>query len=148
MAVELSKLNTDFHGPDNLRCARVRTEESLAQWVEIVSRAMFGGGFMSLDLFRNLLTNNNVLFYLAFLDKTAVATSLLFISSGIAGLFLISTLPKYRNLGIGKEMTLAPLLDARKIGCQIGGLFATQLGEIIYRKIGFEQCCTFDIYQY
>jgi GNAT superfamily N-acetyltransferase len=148
MVVELSKMNTDFHGPDNLSIEIVKTEESLGLWVEIVSRAMFGNGFMSIELFRNFLTNSNVYFYLAFLDKIAVATSLLFISSGIGGLFLISTLPEYRNRGIGKAMTLAPLMDARKLGYQIGGLFATQLGEVIYRKIGFEQYCTFDIYQY
>jgi ribosomal protein S18 acetylase RimI-like enzyme len=148
MAVELLKMNTGFHGPDRLTIETVRTEESLALWVEIVSRAMFGNGFMSIELFRNFLTNKKVYIYLAFLNKTAVATSLLFISSGIGGLFLISTLPEYRNRGIGKAMTLAPLLDARKLGYRIGGLFATQLGEVIYRKIGFEQCCNFEIYQY
>ncbi len=139
MALKLQKMNTDFRKPDNLTVEIVRTEKRLSQWGEIVSRAMFGNGFLSIDLFRNFLTNNNVYFYLAFLDKTAVATSLLFVSSGIGGLYLISTLSKYRNQGIGKAITLAPLLEARKMGYRIGGLFATQLGEVIYRKIGFEQ---------
>lgn len=148
MAIELLKMNTDFSNPPNLSIEVIKKEDSLSQWVSVVSTAMFGNGFMGIDLFKNLLTDTDFNFYLAFLNEKPVATSLAFISSGIVGLYLISTLPEYRNRGIGKMITLAPLYDAKKIGYKIGGLFATQLGERIYRRIGFKEVCNFDIYFY
>ena len=148
MAVRLSEMNKNFPKPLNLTIKIIDDNKTLIQWVEVVSLAMFGGGFIGIDLFKNLISEQNVRFYLALLNQKPVATSMLFISSGIAGLYLISTLPEYRNQGIGTIVTLAPLIDAQKIGYCIGGLFATYLGERVYRKIGFKKYCNFDIYIY
>ena len=101
---------------------------------------------MGVELFKNFLYDESVHFYLAFLGEKPVATSMLFTSAGIAGLYMISTLPEHRNSGIGKTVTLESLLAAEKMGYKIGGLFATQLGEIVYRKLGFGEFCKFDIY--
>lgn len=148
MAVEIANVNTDFQRPSNLKIEEVSSEEMLDQWEKVVSTAMFGGGFMGVELFKPILDDENIHLYLAFLCENPVATSMLFTSAGIAGLYLVSTLPEQRNRGIGKTITLAPLLTAEKIGFKIGGLFATQLGEMVYRRLGFKKFCNFDIYYY
>lgn len=48
--------------------------------------------------------------------------------------------------GIGTALTILPLLYAKEKGCKIGVLQASQEGEKIYRKIGFEEYCIFDSY--
>jgi len=148
MAVEIANINTDFHRTSNLKFEEVASEDILDQWEKVVSKAMFGGGFMGVELFKSLFNDENIHFYLAFLCEKPVATSMLFTSAGIAGLYLISTLPEHRNRGIGKTITLASLLTAEKMGFKIGGLFATQLGEMVYRRLGFKKFCNFDIYYY
>jgi GNAT superfamily N-acetyltransferase len=148
MAVEIANINTDFQRPSNLKTEEVSSEDLLDQWEKVICTAMFGGGFMGVELFKCFLDDENIHFYLAFLCEKPVATSMLFTSAGIAGLYLISTLPEHRNRGIGKTITLAPLHTAEKMGFKIGGLFATQLGEMIYGRLGFKKICNFDIYYY
>jgi GNAT superfamily N-acetyltransferase len=146
MAVDLDKINTNFSGPNDLRVEEISDKNSLLQFEQVVSTAMFGGGVLGVDLITGLYGDENIHLYLAFLNDKPVATTLLFTSAGIAGLYLISTLPEYRNMGIGKKITLAPLLGAKQLGYKIGGLFATELGEKIYSRLGFKKYCDFDIY--
>jgi GNAT superfamily N-acetyltransferase len=146
MAVELENINMNFPEPNGLRIEEISDKNDLLQFEKIVSTAMFGGGFLGMDFIAGLFGDENVHLYLAFIDENPVATSLLFTSAGIAGLFLISTLPEYRNMGIGKKITQAPLMAAKQAGYKIGGLFATELGEKIYTRLGFKKYCNFDIY--
>ena len=146
MAIELEKANMNFPVPNGLRVEDISDKNGLYQFEKVVSAAMFGGGLLGMDLIAGLHGDENIHLYLAFLDEKPVATSLLFTSAGIAGLYLISTLPEYRNMGIGKKITLAPLLDAKHLGYKIGGLFATEIGEKIYRRLGFKKYCDFNIY--
>jgi GNAT superfamily N-acetyltransferase len=146
MAVELENVNRNFTFPKDLRIVEISDDYGLAQFDKIVSTAMFGGGCLGVDLVESFFNDENIHLYMALLDGTAVATSLLFTSAGIAGLYLISTLPKYRNMGIGKKITQVTLKAAKKLGYKIGGLFATELGEKVYRRLGFKRCGNFDIY--
>ena len=46
MVVEIANINTDFQRPSNLKIEEVSSEDILDQWEKVVSKAMFGGGFM------------------------------------------------------------------------------------------------------
>jgi GNAT superfamily N-acetyltransferase len=132
MAADLMKLRIDFARPDGLSIEVVDNSESLGKWVDLAQ------GF-EVSLYERLLSDPSIKLYLGLLNGQPVAKSLLFLSAGVAGIYVVSVLPEHRKVGIGTAMTLAPLLDARKLGFRIAILQASPLGEPIYRKMGFEE---------
>lgn len=61
-----------------------------------------------------------------------------FDSNGNAGLHMIGTLPEGRGRGIAKKMTMKLLEVAREKGSRWSVLHASQMGEPIYSKLGFQ----------
>ncbi len=86
--------------------------------------------------------------YLATLEGKPVGTSLVFYSSGVAGIYNVSVCPEYRNRGIGKTITMAPLLQAKKKGYEISILTSSELGFNVYTNMGFKECCKYEAYMY
>jgi GNAT superfamily N-acetyltransferase len=89
-----------------------------------------------------------MLAYTGFLDNQPVATALLFLAAGIAGIYAVSTIPAARRKGIGAWMTLLPLLRARSSGYKIGILFASHMGVGVYRSLGFQEYCKIASYRW
>ena len=77
--------------------------------------------------------------YVGRLDGRPVATSRLSLAGGAAGIYAVETLAEFRGRGIGRAMTLAPLLAARRLGYRIGTLQSSEAGFGVYRSIGFEE---------
>jgi GNAT superfamily N-acetyltransferase len=72
------------------------------------------------------------------LDGEAVATNMLFVGGGVAGIFGVATVPEARGKGIGAAISLAPLLQARALGVRYAALFATEMAIRVYERIGFQ----------
>jgi GNAT superfamily N-acetyltransferase len=80
--------------------------------------------------------------YLALLDGRPVGTSTLYLSQdGVAGIYDVATLEDARKRGIGRALTLQPLLEARNMGYDIGILGASEMGHPVYRALGFKDYC-------
>jgi GNAT superfamily N-acetyltransferase len=84
--------------------------------------------------------------YAGLLHGEAVACSTMFLDGKVAGLWHITTLERARRRGIGAAMTIAPLADARGLGYSTAILYASEMGEPLYQRLGFRELLR--LYQY
>jgi ribosomal protein S18 acetylase RimI-like enzyme len=130
--------------PERLAVTRVRDAAGLGQWatayrdafglpqafVDALGGAYAGIGFADDAPFRH---------YVGLLDGEPVACSTVFFHDGVAALWHIATLPAHRRRGIGAALTVAPLRDARELGCRTAALFASEMGAPLYERLGFRE---------
>ncbi|MCR4623153.1 MAG: GNAT family N-acetyltransferase [Alphaproteobacteria bacterium] len=85
--------------------------------------------------------------FVGYVNHRPVATGALFLQENIAGVWDITTLSDFRNLGIATNMTYHMLSYAHNLyNCKIGVLTATKSGEKVYRKIGFRKIKEFFVF--
>lgn len=84
--------------------------------------------------------------YIGYLDGKPVASAALVLDAGVAGIYAIATIPPARQRGIGRTMTVLPLLEARQLGYRVATLQASPLGYPIYKKLGFQEVCDYRLY--
>lgn len=126
-----------------LKIRKVDSRRDLADFASIVQEGMFGKGFEGVQLLGGLLDLEDFIFLLGSYKDVPVATSLIFFARGIAGIKLVTTRPGHRKKGFASSMMLGSLLQIRKRGSHRAGLFASKMGEGIYRRLGFRHVCDF-----
>ena len=153
MAVDLANLNESLPAPAGLSFQLAQDDASWRQW----SVAMvLGFGASSPDA---LVVNGwceilrhadseTMLAYIGWLNDKPVATSLLFLAAGVAGIYCVATIPEARRKGIGARMTLHSLLQARFTGYKTGILEASEMGLNVYRSLGFQEYCKINSYRW
>jgi len=151
MAADLWALEDAPSSPAGLRVQHVEDMETLKQWSQITARAFefpeeIGDAIFKIEADLNPSTQGARRLYLGVREGEPVASGLLFLGAGVAGLYGVGTIPEARRQGIGRAMTLAPLLEARAMGYRIGVLHASPLGEGIYRRLGFRAYCSLGRY--
>ena len=70
-------------------------------------------------------------------DERIVATSMLFLDDGLAGIYSVATLQDERGKGIGGYATAQPLRVAHALGYHVGVLQSSQAGHSVYLGLGF-----------
>jgi GNAT superfamily N-acetyltransferase len=149
MAADLSRIPEELPVPPGLKIVRVEDKETLQQWIHTASL-----GFnvpakyedVWYEFFAEAVFEQPFWSYLALLDGRPVATSQLFLSAGVAGVYNVTCVPEARGQGIGAAITLAPLLDARAIGYRIAILQASEMGAKVYRRLGFQDFGLLSVY--
>ncbi|HEY2793820.1 MAG TPA: GNAT family N-acetyltransferase [Micromonosporaceae bacterium] len=142
-------LDTPLPAPppvQDLTIQPVRDDAALRDWTEVwghdapaeVTARWF-------DVYRQL-PRRDLTFLLGTIGGVPVATCYLFRISGVAAIHYVVTLPAYRRRGIGAAMTIAAMRAAQESGCHVAVLMASALGEPVYRRLGFQECCRVDTY--
>jgi GNAT superfamily N-acetyltransferase len=67
-----------------------------------------------------------------------VATSMLYLHDGLAGMYCVATKPEHRGKGLGAHLTAEPLRLAWRDGYRVGLLQASEMGAPVYTRIGFQ----------
>jgi len=149
MVVDLLSVNEALPAPDGLTIRVVQDRGSLKTRGSLVAEAN-GASRQIQDrlsvLEADLGLDQHRLRYLGYRNGLPVATSALIIHAGVAGVYAVSTLPAARRQGVGAAMTLAPLLEARKLGLRLGTLQASKMGYPLYRRLGFKEVCKVSMY--
>jgi ribosomal protein S18 acetylase RimI-like enzyme len=153
MALDLLTLDDDRGIPPSLTTERVKDLAGLSIWCELFSRAFeidenAAEKMLAAEAALGPGTRPHRRMYLGRWDGEAVATSMLFLAAGVAGLHGVGTLPGARRQGIGRAMALAALLDAQAMGYRFGVLHASPMGLGTYRRLGFEEYCRLRIYRW
>jgi ribosomal protein S18 acetylase RimI-like enzyme len=143
MAAELTKLNEDVTAPSGLTVERVGSAEGLRLWSQTCAAGFGMPDFVAEAMhdFMGYAEEETTLAYLGWLDGKPVATSLLVLAAGVAGIYNVATIPEARRQGIGTLVTLLPLREARTRGYRMGVLQASEMGVGVYRSLGFQEYC-------
>ena len=85
--------------------------------------------------------------FIGYIDQQPVATGALFLNTDVAGIWDVTTLADFRNLGIATNMVRHMLFYAHDVhSYKIGVSTATKSGEKVYRKIGFKKIKEFFVF--
>ena len=142
MAIDLKTMKEETL-PAGLTIVEVKDVSTLKIWCQIVVTGFgmpphFQPGMI--EWFKTDLEYKLPLkLYLGILDGKPAATSLSYLAAGVAGIYLVATLPEARNKGIGFAMTQKPLKDAKISDYRIGTLQASKMGEPVYLRMGFKE---------
>jgi len=143
MAVNLENLRDDLSTPVGLTTQLVENDESLKQWCQVLGTC-FGLSDFATDAyydFMHYVDSDKTLAYLGMLNNQPVATSLLHLGAGVAGIYCVATIPEARRQGIGAWMTQLPLREAQQKGYQVGILQSSEMGVGVYSSLRFQEYC-------
>jgi len=149
MAADLMTLRESISIPNHLTIVRVEDGETLKKWIHVAS---IGFGVPTdvediwYEFFEVAACSLPFRTYLALLNGEPVATSQLFTSAGVAGVYNVTCIPEARGQGIGSAIVMAPLLDAREMGYRVGILQASSMGYNVYRRLGFQDFGKLGVY--
>jgi len=152
MAIDLGQLPERVPAPTGLRIERVRDARALATWAATLANG-FGEGEREASwvgaTYAAIGLDDGVPWrhYLGRLDGEPVATSSLFLAEGVAGVYFVLTVPEARGQGIGAAITAAALRQARAMGFRVGVLGSSDMGEPVYRRLGFVERCRIGLYE-
>jgi GNAT superfamily N-acetyltransferase len=149
MAADLTGLRENLGLPLGLRIVSVEDEKALRKWIHIASVGFrlppeFENTWY--EFFAEAACVSPFRTYLALLNGEPVATSQLFTSAGVAGIYNVTCLPQARGKGIGTAIVLRALLAAREIGYRVAILQASSMGYNVYRRLGFQDFGKLSLY--
>ncbi len=151
MAMDLRELPESEELPEGLVISEARTRPDLETCVRIAHTAfgipvVFAGRLAEIERGLDPDRRERARHFLGRFRGNPVATSELFLSAGVAGLYFVGTLPGEERRGFGRAMTLAALGAARDSGFRVGTLQATAAGFPIYRRLGFREYYRIGLY--
>lgn len=145
MYLEIDKM-ADFRlkEEENIVIKLVDNEDLLYEWANILIDGWWtwnkGKEDKLVNIYKDIYKENEkIRLYIAFYKGKPAGTSLSFLDGDSVGLYLISTHPEFRNKGIGKLLTVTPIIEGKDIGYKHTVLHGTDMGKVIYKQLGFDE---------
>ena len=151
--------------PEGLEVREVSDERTRTAWLEVISAA-FRLPDSALGLLRRVSermaertataltvptsapgTDGPWRSFVGYQGGRPVTTATLVPAAGVAGVYLVGTLPNEERHGLGTALTQHVLRAARASGYQRAVLQSTEAGESLYASIGFEARCRIGVFR-
>lgn len=150
MAIDLQNLG-DRPQPLNLAIEAVKNGDSLVTFARTLCQGFQTPPAIAKHVIEQMLSlgygpEAPLLHYVGRLDGAPVATSSLFVDTGVAGIYNVAVIPAVRHRGVGTAVTTAPLLEAASRGCRYAVLHASATTRPMYQQLGFDTYCYFHKY--
>jgi GNAT superfamily N-acetyltransferase len=129
--------------PAGMTIERVATSEALDAYAEVIAETWTPPDPNVREFYRRAagpaLAPGPLMLFLGRLDGTPVGTAELALGAdGVAGLYGVATRSAWRRGGVGSAMTLAAIDAARSCGMHRLELQASEAGEGVYGRLGFQ----------
>jgi len=151
MALDLSGMKRPEPMPEGLVIEEVQDLEALESWSRLVTSVYefppyAANSWLRLHAAMGLGEDASWHHYLARRNGQPVAASSLFLGKDAALVASVATVPDARRQGIGTAVTLEAVAEAGRRGKSIAVTCSSDMGEDVYRKIGFEEICKMSMY--
>ena len=148
MAMELQKLGDAPERPVGFTVESVPSDEWQGDFADVMAAGFGFPGSAHKDFIRIIATAAEArpgteYGYVGRLDGRPVATSMLVLAGGAAGIHNVTTVEDARGQGVGAAMSYAPLVEARDQGYKIAILQSSEMGLSVYKRLGFREYCRF-----
>ena len=154
MAIDLRYLRdqpSELSGIEDLKISRINNRDELDEFTHTFTVATNSNPEIQSGLTRLLNMSgygqaDDWAHYAGTLHGKTVATTSVFTGAGVAGIYLVSTIPEARNRKIATTIVKHVLKQAREAGYNIGTLQSSKEGLGLYLKLGFREYCRFPFY--
>ena len=130
--------------PEGGRLSEVLDREDLEAWLSVRQRNL-ALDEETTDAWRTahgkpgLAADLPLRHWIGWLHDQPVSGATSFLGAGTAGIYHVDTIEAARGQGFAAALTSAALVAARDAGCRYGVLTASELGERVYRRLGFRE---------
>jgi GNAT superfamily N-acetyltransferase len=137
MAADLTTL-PHHTPPDGLWITRVHDLAELRAW-QAVSADGFGGDTQNYEAYarHGFGPEAHMLTYIGRMAGEPVVSASLLLAGGIAGIYDLSTPPRFRRRGLGRAITAALAAEARQRGYRHAWIWSSEMGKRVYERVGF-----------
>jgi ribosomal protein S18 acetylase RimI-like enzyme len=141
----------DLHLPQEVEIVRVESQQDQTDWLNVLMEGFEEPASSRADfqqILANSLTEPDPVFehFLARWQGEPCSISTLLKAEHGAGIYHVTTLPRYLGKKLGKALTLAAMQSARRAGYKEAVLFATPSGYPIYQQLEFQTVFTVDAF--
>jgi ribosomal protein S18 acetylase RimI-like enzyme len=151
MTADLAQLRSAK--PSELRIEQVRNEAEMSVFTTVLTTVFNSPEdhhLAWLSAYRDLGFGDDAqwVHFLGYLGNMPVATTSVMIDGDLAGIYLVGTLAAARGRGAGSTLTLHAMQHARDRGARTAALQSSEMGESVYRGIGFVPGATLRLYDW
>jgi ribosomal protein S18 acetylase RimI-like enzyme len=133
MALDMAQWNSEPASGTEVELQRV--EGKTADWADVASRSF--GYTVPAAVTERLVENSGVSLMIARTDDRLVGTGLVYAEGDVAGLHMVGVVPEARRMGVARTIMMRLLDDVRSRGFGIATLQSSDMGEGLYRELGF-----------
>lgn len=139
MALNLEEFEAQKNEVTGLEVRLINNGKDMDHFVDMLNDILLDANQLSKKDMHNFIGDKKFLFFLGYLHNQMVSTAMINLRDDVAGVYMVTTLPAFRNKGIGTAMTNEALACAIERNATRAVLHASKMGEPIYRKMGFKE---------